>query len=580
VSPAAANRPSASGGAATARRLKVLILGGYGAFGGRLAELLSDEPRLTLVIAGRSKAKAQAFCARLHGAASQKAMSLDRDRALAAQLAEISPDVVVDASGPFQAYGEDPYRVAGAALAAGADYMDLADGADFVRNIARLDAAAKAAGRFVLSGVSSFPVLTAAAVRHLAADLAGVDSIAAGVAPLPYASVGRNVVRAIASYAGRPVLVRRDGRWDTAYPLTETRRYTIAPPGFVPLDRLTFSLVHVPDLELLPELWPAAQSVWVGAAPVPAIWHGLLRGLAHGVRRGLIPTLAPLAPLMYRTINVLRWGERRGGMFVEVEGRLDDGAVARRSWHLLAEGDDGPLIPSMAVEAIVRNMLEGRVPPPGARPATRELELADYERAFARRAIHCGERRSGPHHGNARRSREPLYRRILGDAWWQLPRSLRDLHGSPVTSSAAGRADVGGGAGWIARAIGRVFGFPAPTSDTEVRVTFERTEGRETWRRQFGSRRLTSVQYEGRGRYERLLCEQFGPFVFGMALVVEAQRLSYVVRRWSFLGMPLPRVLAPRGETFEREVDGLFHFHVEIETPLTGRIVTYSGHLR
>ncbi len=42
-------------------RLELLILGGYGTFGGRLAQLLVDEARLTLIIAGRSRAKAQAL---------------------------------------------------------------------------------------------------------------------------------------------------------------------------------------------------------------------------------------------------------------------------------------------------------------------------------------------------------------------------------------------------------------------------------------------------------------------------------------------------------------------------------------
>ncbi len=40
--------------------LKVLILGGYGTFGGRLARLLADEDRLTLIIAGRSRARHRA----------------------------------------------------------------------------------------------------------------------------------------------------------------------------------------------------------------------------------------------------------------------------------------------------------------------------------------------------------------------------------------------------------------------------------------------------------------------------------------------------------------------------------------
>src|SRR5262249_15834180 len=52
-------------GARPERRMKVLILGGYGTFGGRLARLLADEPALTLLIAGRSHAKAATFCGEL-----------------------------------------------------------------------------------------------------------------------------------------------------------------------------------------------------------------------------------------------------------------------------------------------------------------------------------------------------------------------------------------------------------------------------------------------------------------------------------------------------------------------------------
>jgi nucleoside-diphosphate-sugar epimerase len=37
--------------------MKILILGGYGVFGGRLAELLSDIPGLELLICGRNLAQ-------------------------------------------------------------------------------------------------------------------------------------------------------------------------------------------------------------------------------------------------------------------------------------------------------------------------------------------------------------------------------------------------------------------------------------------------------------------------------------------------------------------------------------------
>ena len=49
--------------------MRILILGGYGVFGGRLAELLADRPDLELLICGRDLARAEAFCTRYQGEA-------------------------------------------------------------------------------------------------------------------------------------------------------------------------------------------------------------------------------------------------------------------------------------------------------------------------------------------------------------------------------------------------------------------------------------------------------------------------------------------------------------------------------
>ena len=48
--------------------MRILILGGYGNFGSYVARALKDDPAITLIIAGRSLAKAQAFAAGLGGA--------------------------------------------------------------------------------------------------------------------------------------------------------------------------------------------------------------------------------------------------------------------------------------------------------------------------------------------------------------------------------------------------------------------------------------------------------------------------------------------------------------------------------
>src|SRR5687768_155654 len=115
--------------------MKILILGGYGTFGGNLARLLAKDERLTLLIAGRSTQKAQALCESLPKGAKNQVVFFDRNTNVESQIRAIEPDIVVDAMGPYQVYGDDPYRIVKACLALGIDYMDLADGSDFVKGI-------------------------------------------------------------------------------------------------------------------------------------------------------------------------------------------------------------------------------------------------------------------------------------------------------------------------------------------------------------------------------------------------------------------------------------------------------------
>jgi uncharacterized protein DUF4166/saccharopine dehydrogenase-like protein len=559
----------------TVEPLKVLILGGYGTFGGRLAKLLADEGRSTLIIAGRSRAKAQDFCAAFGsaGGATTLPAAFDRDGDVERQLRELAPDIVVDATGPFQSYGDDPYRVVRAALAVGVNYLDLADGSDFVKGVVQFDAQARARGIFMLAGVSSFPVLTAAVVRQLSDGMARVDAVIGGIAPSPYANVGINVIRAIASYAGKPVATGR-GR-AASYALIDAKRYTIAPPGRLPLDPIRFSLVDVPDPVVLPELWPSLRLVWLGAGPVPEIWHRALNALAWLVRLKVLPSLSPLAPLMYRTIKLLSWGEHRGGMFVAVQGTGARGERIERSWHLVAEADDGPLIPSMAAAQIIQHCLAGRRPVAGARPATTDLELADYAPLFARRRISTGRWQEVPADYKA-----PLYRRLLGEAWNLLPAPLQAMHDLDGELTAQGMATVERGRGVLARLVARVMGFPPAAQDIPVTVSFHVRDGREHWKRTFAGHSFASTQEQGRGRFERLLCERFGPINIGMALVVEEDRMRLMIRRWTFCGIALPLALAPRSNACEfADEQGRFNFHVEISHPLMGLIVDYRGWL-
>lgn len=551
--------------------MKILILGGYGTFGGRLAHLLADDSRLTLVLAGRSKQKAEKFCQNLPIGANKIALAFDRNGDVEFQIRSTKPDLVVDATGPFQNYGEEPYQVVKACITLGIHYMDLADGSDFVKNISQFDEDAKKKNIYILSGVSSFPVLSAAVVRRLSKGLLKINSITGGIAPSPYAGVGLNVIRAITTYAGKRLSLTRNKQKTYGYALTETMRYTISPPGYVPLNNTLFSLVDVPDLQVLPELWKDADSVWMGAGPVPEILHRMLIGLAWLVKIKLLPSLLPFASLFHFVINILRWGEHRGGMFILVKGNDNEGKEVERSWHLLAEKGDGPFIPSMAIEAIVRKSLAGKSPAIGARPATQDLELEDYENIFKTKTIYTGQREKIEN-----KNSEFLYENILGDAYNQLPEAIQNYHKG---NYAEGLATVETGKSLLAKLAVKIMGFPTDGKDIPVKVLTKRENGAEGWYRDFDGKKFSSFQAEGKGYAERLITEKIGFMNFDFALVVENEKLHLVLRHWNFLGVPLPLFLAPNGDTFEYVENGRFNFHVEIKHPLTGLIVKYQGWL-
>src|SRR5579864_425722 len=108
-------------------RMRTVVVGGAGNFGARIVRALRADPSIELLVAGRRIVS-------VPGAEDVPGVLIDVDEADFAQaLKVVSPGLVIHCVGPFQ--GQD-YRVANAALAAGAHYLDLADGRQFIAEFA------------------------------------------------------------------------------------------------------------------------------------------------------------------------------------------------------------------------------------------------------------------------------------------------------------------------------------------------------------------------------------------------------------------------------------------------------------
>lgn len=180
-------------------------------------------------------------------------------------------------------------------------------------------------------------------------------------------------------------------------------------------------------------------------------------------------------------------------------------------------------------------------------------------------------------------SQNPIFATVLGADFDALAAPIRDLHDVASTRMFAGRSAVVRGRGMLSRLVGALIGFPPAGADVPVRVRMERQGTTELWTRDFGGRvfrsRLSPVGEPG----SRHIYERFGLVVMTIKLTPSADGgggLAFPVVAGSLLGVPLPRLLLPRSDTWEHVDDhGRAAFDVTIGMPLVGHIVTYRGWL-
>ncbi len=354
---------------------RILILGGTGVFGSRVARLLTKDARFDLVIASRSTEKAEIVATELSGPAMARAAAFDIgdiDQALK----QVKPDLVIHCAGPFQ---DQDYSVAAASIAAGISYLDLSDGRAFSQGFSVLDEQAKAAGVFALTACSTTSALTTAAAQLLATGFSQVAEILVGVTPGNRAPRGGAVVKAILSYVGEPVPVWKNDEFTEITGWGELTRICL--PGLSPR---WFSPCDAPDITAMRMLFPDAHDITFTAGLELDVLHLPLWALAQVRRTRVIPNLSAASGLFHRAAQWFEpLGNDEGGMFVELAGVDANGAPIRRRWTLWAGSGDGPFIPAIGAAVIATRVANGDPPVPGARICAGEVALEEFEAAFS-----------------------------------------------------------------------------------------------------------------------------------------------------------------------------------------------------
>jgi hypothetical protein len=515
-----------------------------------------------VVICGRSRENAVAFARTLRDGERVSVAFLDRTRATAADLAALNVFCIVDAAGPFQA---SAYSLAKAAIDSGVHYIDLADARDFVAGFGALDEAAKAHGVLAVTGASSTPALTQAVLDELCRDWKRVDSVEIALSPGAAATMGLSVVRAILSYAGRPVNVWRFGRWDSAPGWGLLQRVAIEGLG-----KRFVALVETPDLDIVRMRFPTVrQAVFRAGVELTILQLGLWL-LTFPVRWGVVRSLEPFSELLHAVAAWFRrFGSDKGGMIVEASGLDATGALTHSRWTLIAKAGDGPNIPALPALALARALAAGTIATRGATACVGLLSLEALTQEFSRYEISTAVT-------TERLSPTPLFQRLLA-GFAAMPQAVREAHAPEPARELLGTVDIDGAENPFAQAIAWLVGFPSAGRDLRAAVTIEREGNGEVWVRRFGAAAFASHLSEVQpGK----LAERFGPITFDLDTAADAQGFRLTITRARLGELPLPKFLTPHTDASASvDENGRYLFDVTIGLPVIGRLVRYRGWL-
>lgn len=355
---------------------EVLILGGYGNFGKRIASALVQK-NIPVIIAGRNNEKARLFASTLPLNLSKIAI-FDVTKDLLIQLERFKPAVVINTCGPFQI---SSYDVVQLCIAHGIHYIDLADGRDFVNGICVFNEQAKQHNVAVISGASTVPALSSAVIEHYKSEFSAIESLIFGISPGQQAERGLATTQGIMTYVGKP-LKPFIGADRTIYGWQGIYRQHYPELGF-----RWMANCDVPDLDIFPTRY-GIRKICFSAGLELSFMHLGLWLLSWLVRFKIPLNLKKYSSFLLKISNCFNtFGSSNGGMHIILKGKDKNNGAHERYWFIIAKDGHGPYIPTIPAiilaEKLVKSCLEFR----GAKPCVGMVALEEYLHELKRFSI-------------------------------------------------------------------------------------------------------------------------------------------------------------------------------------------------
>lgn len=350
---------------------QVLILGGYGNFGSRIATALVKD-NISIIIAGRERQKAEALRNKLKNNAAENTITIatfDANQELDKQLSLLKPTVVINTIGPFQT---TDYSIAKTCIQHNVHYIDLADARDFVTGITCLDSLARKINVLVVSGASTVPGLSSAVLEHYKNDFATIDSLIYGISPGQKAPRGLATTESILTYLGKPLKP-----WDN-HNQTYFGWQNIYRQEYPELGKRWMANCDIPDLDLFSSAY-GLKNIRFSAGMENSVLHLGMWMMSYLVRIGLPLNLPKHAKFLLSLSHIFdSFGTTSGGMHMLMKGKNKEGQLLEIKWFIIAKDNDGPQIPCVPAIILSKKIIQDKLHTSGAMPCVGMITLDEY----------------------------------------------------------------------------------------------------------------------------------------------------------------------------------------------------------
>lgn len=342
----------------------LLLLGAYGNTGRPLARLLLQETDVCLVLAGRNAAKAAGMAgelSRIYGEGRVTGLALDAcDPAALRQAFENITMVVVASSTARYA----PV-VAGAALEAGTDYLDIQYSTQKVAFLKSISGKLEEAGRCFITDGGFHPGLPAVLVRYAATCFDSLEKANVGsVMKEDWSRLDvpdETLAELLEEINDFVPLIFKGGQWKKAG-LIDTRDFVRMDFGS-PFGRQTCAPMFLEEMRAIPELYPTIKETgfFVGSFN-PFVDYFILPLAMVALKISPHRALKPMAKLMKWGLDTFSKPPYGTALKLEAQGMQSGQAKAI---DLMISHRDGYLFTAIPVVACLLQYLEGSIRKPG-----------------------------------------------------------------------------------------------------------------------------------------------------------------------------------------------------------------------